>query len=134
MGSTSFAILVLRPGDFGRFSLVPDAHGCVAPPQNSHRYSSSSRLALHARPCAIIDQNHPGGGLPPMSWKEEVEGIELRQRAAAELGGAENVEKQHLAGRLTVRERIDALLDAGSFREQGPIAGYSQRDAEGKLQ
>ncbi|HKP55151.1 MAG TPA: carboxyl transferase domain-containing protein [Polyangiales bacterium] len=69
-----------------------------------------------------------------MSWKEEVEGIELRRRAAAELGGAENVEKQHVAGRLTVRERIDALLDAGSFREQGPIAGHSQRDAEGKLQ
>ncbi|HKU40934.1 MAG TPA: carboxyl transferase domain-containing protein, partial [Polyangiales bacterium] len=35
---------------------------------------------------------------------------------------------------LTVRERIDALLDAGTFRELGPIAGYSERDAQGKLQ
>jgi acetyl-CoA carboxylase carboxyltransferase component len=69
-----------------------------------------------------------------MSWDEEVSGIERRKRAAAELGGAEGVAKQHAAGRLTVRERIDLLLDPGSFREQGPIAGYSQRDADGKLQ
>lgn len=69
-----------------------------------------------------------------MSWEDELEGIEHRRRAAAELGGAEGVAKQHDSGRLTVRERIDALLDAGSFREQGPIAGYSQRDAQGKLQ
>jgi acetyl-CoA carboxylase carboxyltransferase component len=69
-----------------------------------------------------------------MSWQEELDGIELRRRAAAELGGAEGVAKQHEAGRLTVRERIAALVDPGSFREQGPIAGYSQRDAQGKLE
>ncbi len=72
--------------------------------------------------------------LGPVSWKEEVEAIEARRRAAAELGGAENVAKQHAAGRLTVRERIDVLLDPGSFREQGPIAGYAQRDAQGRLE
>lgn len=69
-----------------------------------------------------------------MSWQDEVEGIEHRKRVAAELGGTEGVAKQHAAGRLTVRERIDALLDSGSFREQGPLAGYSQRDAQGKLE
>src|SRR4051812_18382534 len=69
-----------------------------------------------------------------MSWEEELRGIELRRRAAAELGGAEGVAKQHAAGRLTVRERIDTLVDPGSFREQGPITGYSQRDAAGNLQ
>src|SRR5262245_60259161 len=69
-----------------------------------------------------------------MSWNDEVDGIERRRRAAAELGGAENVHKQHEAGRLTVRERIDALLDAGTFRELGSIAGYSERAAEGGQQ
>jgi acetyl-CoA carboxylase carboxyltransferase component len=69
-----------------------------------------------------------------MSWEEELKGIELRRRAAAELGGAEGVAKQHDAGRLTVRERIDALLDTGSFRESGPITGYTHRDAEGNFQ
>ena len=69
-----------------------------------------------------------------MSWKDEVDGIEARRRAASELGGADNVERQHQAGRLTVRERIDALLDRGSFREQGGIAGYAEQNAEGKLE
>ena len=59
-----------------------------------------------------------------MSWKSEVDGIEERLRRAAELGGAEAVATQRDRDRLTVRERIDRLLDAGSFREQGPNAGH----------
>jgi acetyl-CoA carboxylase carboxyltransferase component len=61
-----------------------------------------------------------------VSWKPEVEGIEERRRRALELGGAEAVAVQHELGRLTVRERIDAVVDPGSFREQGPIAGHSE--------
>jgi propionyl-CoA carboxylase beta chain len=38
-------------------------------------------------------------------------------RAAVAGGGAKAVEKQHERGKLTARERIDALLDPGSFRE-----------------
>ena len=68
-----------------------------------------------------------------MSWKSEVDGIEQRRRRAGELGGAEAVAAQRERGRLTVRERIDRLLDAGSFREQGPIAGHSETDEDGSL-
>jgi len=68
-----------------------------------------------------------------MSWKPEVEGIEARRKAALEMGGAEAVERQHAKGRLTVRERIGTLGDAGSFREQGPMAGYGETDDEGRL-
>lgn len=68
-----------------------------------------------------------------MSWKPEVDGIEARRRAALDMGGAEAVERQHAKGRLTVRERIDALADADSFHEQGPIAGYGETDDEGRL-
>jgi acetyl-CoA carboxylase carboxyltransferase component len=68
-----------------------------------------------------------------MSWKSEVDGIEERRRRAAELGGAEAVATQRERDRLTVRERIDRLLDAGSFREQGPIAGHSETDENGTL-
>jgi len=44
---------------------------------------------------------------------------ELEERArAAELGGGEaRIERQHEAGKLTARERLDLLLDEGSFRE-----------------
>src|SRR5712664_4243928 len=41
-----------------------------------------------------------------------------RRRAAARLGGCERrVEAQHAKGKLTARERIDVLLDPGSFEE-----------------
>lgn len=68
-----------------------------------------------------------------MSWKREVDGIEQRRALAGEHGGREAVAKQHAQGRLTVRERIEALVDAGSFREQGPIAGHSELDRNGDL-
>lgn len=68
-----------------------------------------------------------------MSWEDEVREIEERRRLALEHGGPEGVARQRDAGRLTVRERIDALLDPESFREQGPIAGESETDDEGRL-
>ena len=41
-----------------------------------------------------------------------------RRNAEAELGGGEaRIEKQHQAGKLTARERINVLLDEGSFQE-----------------
>lgn len=45
--------------------------------------------------------------------------LELNRRdALAELaGGQERIDKHHQAGKLTARERIDALLDPGSFNE-----------------
>ncbi|TQM09019.1 acyl-CoA carboxylase subunit beta [Pseudonocardia kunmingensis] len=57
------------------------------------------------------------------SWQPEVDELRRREQQAREMGGPEKVRRQHDAGRLTVRERIDALLDAGSFREIGAIAG-----------
>ncbi len=69
-----------------------------------------------------------------MSWKPEVDGIEQRRARALEHGGAEAVAKQHERGRLTVRERIDGLVDRDSFHEHGPIAGISETDEDGGLQ
>ncbi len=68
-----------------------------------------------------------------MNWKQEVHGIEQRKRFALEQGGREAVEQQHAKGRLTIRERIAGLVDSGSFREQGPIAGHSETNEHGEL-
>ena len=46
-----------------------------------------------------------------MSWKPEVDEIERLRALARQQGGAEAVERQHARGRLTVRERIEALVD-----------------------
>jgi acetyl-CoA carboxylase carboxyltransferase component len=58
-----------------------------------------------------------------MSWEKEVGEIARRRKLALQQGGAEGVARQHGQGRLTIRERIDALLDKDSFREIGGGAG-----------
>ena len=68
-----------------------------------------------------------------MSWKPEADEIQRRRELALKLGGSEAIEKQHARGRLTIRERIDGLLDAKSFHEQGPQSGYGERDESGNL-
>jgi len=68
-----------------------------------------------------------------MSWKPEVDEIEVRREAARVMGGPDAVERQHLRGRLTIRERLDALVDANSLEEQGPIAGEAERDGDGRV-
>lgn len=61
-------------------------------------------------------------------WSSEVAELHRREALAREMGGPEKVERQHAAGKLTVRERIDALLDAASFHEVGALAGRADYD------
>jgi acetyl-CoA carboxylase carboxyltransferase component len=68
-----------------------------------------------------------------VSWEAEIEELRRREAMARELGGPERVERQHASGRMTVRERIDRLLDRGSFHETGAIAGVGEYDSEGRL-
>jgi acetyl-CoA carboxylase carboxyltransferase component len=59
----------------------------------------------------------------------------LERRAAAKLGGGEErIAKQHAADKLTARERIDLLVDPGTFSELGLHAGihFSVRGLEDK--
>ena len=58
-----------------------------------------------------------------MSWQDEIREIERRRAAARQLGGEEAVRRQHDEGRLTIRERIDAVVDGGTFQEVGGLAG-----------
>jgi propionyl-CoA carboxylase beta chain len=55
---------------------------------------------------------------------------ELAQRltVAEQGGGAERIAKQHQAGKLTARERVELLLDAGSFVEIDALVVHRCRD------
>jgi acetyl-CoA carboxylase carboxyltransferase component len=68
-----------------------------------------------------------------MGWQPELDELRERERRARELGGSDKVERQHKGGRLTVRERIDRLLDPASFHEIGAIAGRAEYDEAGRL-
>jgi len=68
-----------------------------------------------------------------MSWQKETDEIRRRRELAKRQGGEEAVKRHHAKGRLTVRERIAALADKGSFREMGEGAGVPHFDEEGNL-
>ncbi len=52
-----------------------------------------------------------------------------RRRAAAKLGGgADRIEQQHAKGKLTARERVDLLLDPGTFVETDAFVEHRASD------
>lgn len=67
------------------------------------------------------------------SWQDALDELALRKRLAARMGGEEKVKRHREAGRIPVRERIDLLVDAGSFREVGELAGTGKYDESGRL-
>ena len=68
-----------------------------------------------------------------MSWQPEADDIARRRGFAQALGGEEAVAKHHTQGRLTIRERIGGLCDAGTFQEVGQLTGKGAY-VDGKLQ
>src|ERR1700750_187222 len=68
-----------------------------------------------------------------MIWKPELDELARREAFAREMGGDEKDKRRHDQGRLTVRERIDGLIDRGSFHEIGAVAGLGEYDAQGEL-
>jgi acetyl-CoA carboxylase carboxyltransferase component len=52
---------------------------------------------------------------------------------ALRMGGEARIQDQHDRGKLTVRERIDALIDPGSLRERMTLAGSAFTKASGRL-
>jgi acetyl-CoA carboxylase carboxyltransferase component len=68
-----------------------------------------------------------------VGWEPELDELRRRQELARRMGGEERVARQHASGRLTVRERVDRLFDAGSFRETGSVAGRGTYGPDGDL-
>src|SRR5437867_10496032 len=72
----------------------------------------------------------PSGGMSSAQRQERLAGLSPREKLAAldaqaELGGGqERIEKQHQEGKLSARERIELLLDPGSFIELDKIRGH----------
>lgn len=60
--------------------------------------------------------------------KNKIENLQ-RKKADAKLGGGENkIKNQHEKGKLTARERIELLIDEGSFNEIGMFVKHRAKD------
>lgn len=57
-----------------------------------------------------------------MPGRDRIEEVRQRREHASQGGGKEKVEQQHEKGKLTARERLQILLDPGSFVEIDPFA------------
>ena len=83
----------------------------------------------------MLERLHGAGTLPPpealegielpdaKDWKPRLDALEQRKATAESMGGGERLARQHAGGRRDARQRIDALLDPGSFREIGALVG-----------
>ncbi len=63
-----------------------------------------------------------------MESKELLEKLEQKSKEALEGGGAKKIEKQHQEGKMTARERINKLLDKGTFVEMDRFKAHRCND------
>ncbi len=59
-----------------------------------------------------------------LTMTERLKILSERRQKLQQGGGAKRVEKQHAEGKLSARERLEVLLDPGSFSEQGLFAQH----------
>ena len=60
--------------------------------------------------------------------EDRIEELRERREAALMPGGPDAADKQHDKGKLTARERLDILMDAGSFVETDPFTVHRSHD------
>jgi len=63
-----------------------------------------------------------------MSNQPKIQTLNEKKAQSRLGGGPERIEAQHKKGRLTARERIDLLMDKGSFREVDPFVKHRTHD------
>eukprot|EP01111_Echinosteliopsis_oligospora_P004206 TRINITY_DN1669_c0_g1_i1.p1 TRINITY_DN1669_c0_g1~~TRINITY_DN1669_c0_g1_i1.p1 ORF type:complete len:561 (-),score=189.57 TRINITY_DN1669_c0_g1_i1:71-1753(-) len=90
----------------------------------TNKHTTSHSLLLRNTSSSILSLRHysttPSSSTSPSTTPTVVpinERIEAKRKQALEGGGAKRIEQQHAKGKLTARERLELLLDAGSFKE-----------------
>ncbi len=112
---TVVALLPLQAGD----TLTADTIVAVVAPGGAHELAAPARSRRDETWLPVLDDVGA-----------------LQQLAAARLApGSDDpgVVRQRSRGKLTCRERIALLLDDGSFREVGSLAGFASYDDEGRV-
>src|SRR5213594_753957 len=60
--------------------------------------------------------------------EDRIDELHKRRRSALQAGGRDAAQRQHERGKLSARERLELLLDAGSFQETDPFALHRSHD------
>ena len=75
------------------------------------------------------DENNEQSPDPLAGWGNRLTDLESRLADARSMGGDERLERQASRGEMNARQRIDALLDPGSFQELGSLVGAISEEA-----
>ncbi|MGD9034848.1 MAG: carboxyl transferase domain-containing protein, partial [Desulfobacteraceae bacterium] len=62
------------------------------------------------------------------TWEKELAQLQEKESEALRGGGEERLEKQRKMGKMTARERIDHIMDPGSFVEVNMLAEHQCQD------
>src|SRR6266849_6547651 len=63
-----------------------------------------------------------------MSMREKLDLLQQKRAASEQGGGADRIATQHKKGKMTARERLDVLLDPGSFVELDRFVTHRSSD------
>src|SRR3981189_567847 len=66
--------------------------------------------------------------MTPMKLEEKLAELKKRNQLAEEGGGAKRRERQHKEGKMSARERIEFLLDEGTFEETDKLVTHRCND------
>src|SRR6266513_2557964 len=94
--------------------------------------TSPTAVATRSRACPVSGGCSPceddpvtaTGGGDVHDWGPLVGDLKARRDRAREMGGPDRIERQHSLGKLTVRERLDLLVDPGTWVEYGLLADH----------
>src|SRR5579863_10071695 len=102
---------------------------CFSAPSGSPRISpfESSPSKLHLPREARLSETKPLL-TPPATHHDRMEEVRLLSAEAEAGGGPERREREHKAGKLTARERINLLLDEGTFEELDKFVRHNCTD------
>ena len=88
---------------------------------------------LAAGPSARIPGPNPGlgsvGAMSEHPMTERLAQLAERKEQALHAGSERSVERQHSKGKMLARERIDYLLDEGSFHELDMLARHRAHES-----
>src|SRR3546814_10965828 len=85
-------------------------------------------MAHNASKEITVNTQAPSTASGAVAWQEAIDELEFRRSQAEALGGTDAVARHHDAGRLSIRERINGLVDSGSFQAIGKLTGQGRYD------
>jgi len=95
----------------------------------SHFVFSFGKAVSNSYPSLNKLQNAIAAGhVMKLTGQNIINELQDRREQARLGGGAARIDRQHAAGKLTARERIDVLLDPGSFEETDMFVVHRTRD------